>query len=570
MSTPFSDKELINRIRWYTNVRWFFVLAIGLPGTISLIINSGISHPQVLFNAGVMLALLAANLLILISTQLPVRLKGFYGPLSAVQVTLDIVAMTAVFHFNGGFETPIVMLYCIPILMSGVLLSKQAVYVTGFAVTLIFAVLGWLDFSNVFKPDNIVAPEIHSSPQVFWPVYVTTIMILLVITFITNLVAHFVRQSSRLEGELAGVKTERAKTEAIIQSMGSSLVAINNKGKIILVNPAFEKLTGWQAHDVIGREAETILHVVSDDGKPQPDITQALQVVFDHKKSVTQRHPYFVGDNLLKRKNGSTFSYTGHLSAIIVDGHVEGATFVFEDASALREVGKLKSNFIALASHQLKTPIGEIKNYSEAMLGGVTGKLNKKQKTYIEHMRDIATRCNQMVTYLLDMSLLERGELRAKLQPVLVYALLETIAELYKGRARTKGLTIKVTGDRNLVVQGDEMMLQEVVGSLLANGISYTNDGVIELCATTVGGVGCIEVTDQGEGIDKAKLQQLFRKESVLAGLPEAGSGTGLGLYLAHEFVRLQGGVIMADHNDEKGTIFRIELPIITNEREKS
>ena len=70
-------------------------------------------------------------------------------------------------------------------------------------------------------------------------------------------------------------------------------------------------------------------------------------------------------------------------------------------------------------------------------------------------------------------------------------------------------------------------------------------------------------MTDEGEGIDKEKLQQIFRKESVLAGLPEAGGGTGLGLYLAYEFVRLQGGVLMADRNGDKGTIFRIELPII-------
>lgn len=562
MSTPFSDKELIGRIRWYVRVRWFFVSAIGLPGILALVVYLGFGHPQVMLNIAIFAVLLLANCFVYLSTR--VKLKGIYGALSVFQVCLDIAAMTAVFQLNGGLETPLVMLYCIPILMSGVLLSKRAVYVTGFAATAIFGVLALLDFTDVFRPSNVLAPALHETPEGFFPTFVTTIMILIVITSITNLVAYYVRQSSHLEGELAGVKKEEAKVEAIIQSMGSSLVAMDNNGKIILTNNAFRKLVGWRTEEVMGKQALDVLKVVSDDNKPKADIEKALKTVFDHKKDPSQlREPYFVGDNLLQRKNGSTFSYTGHLSAIIVDGKVEGATFVFDDASAIREVGQLKSNFIALASHQLKTPIGEIKNYSENMLWGVTGKLNKKQQSYIERMRDIATRCNQMVTYLLDMSLLERGELRAKLQPIPVFPLLESIAELYKGRVKAKGLKIKVTGDPDLVIRGDEMMLQEVVGSLIANGISYTSSGTIELCSTTVGGIGCIEVTDEGDGIDKEKLQQIFRKESVLAGLPEAGGGTGLGLYLAYEFVRLQGGVLMADRNGDKGTIFRIELPII-------
>lgn len=562
MSTLFSDKELIRRIRWYVGVRWFFVLAIGIPAITSLIINLGFFHEQVSLNIWLIVALLAINTLSLLLVYLPTQIRGFYEGLSVAQVCFDIIVMTAVFQLNGGLETPLVMLYCIPILMSGVLLSKRAVYLTGFSAAFVFATLTLLDFMSAVKPLNINAPSLHSDATVFLPTFVTTFMILIVITFITNFVAHFVRQSSRLEGELEGVRKERAKTDAIIQSMGSSLVAINTKGKIILVNPAFEKLTGWSTDEVIGHSAPSILQVVSDSGSVVADLEEALDSVLRHHHRVGPTEPYFVGDNFLKRKNGSTFSYTGHLSPIVVDGHVEGATFVFDDSSSIHEVGQLKSNFIALASHQLKTPIGEIKNYSESLIGGTVGKLNKKQQTYLEHMRDIAARCNQMVTYLLDMSLLERGELRAKLEPVPVYELLEKIAELYKGRAQTKGLKIKVTGEHNVVVQGDEMMLQEVVGSLIANGIAYTNQGTIELCATKIGKVGCIEVTDQGEGIKKEKLEQMFRKEAVLSGLPEAGGGTGLGLYLAYEFVRLQGGVLMADRNGDKGTIFRIELPI--------
>lgn len=563
----FSDKERIQRIRWYVAVRWFYVLSIGVPGIIVLILYRGsFTHEHVVTNAIFITGILAINAAILGVTTVSGRSRLFYEVLAVLQVCLDLVLMTAVFQFNGGIESPIVMLYCIPILMAGVLLSKQAVYITGFSATLIFAVLALLDFMRILSPSNIMAPELHTNALSFWPTLTTTIMILAVITFITNLVSHFVRRTARLEGELAGAKVERAKIDAVVQSMGSSLVATDSKGRVIMVNQAFEQLTGWSALEVIGHSADDILKTVNDTGTPTDDIQAALHSVLHHSKG-TANDPSFVGDNFIQRKNGSTFSYTGHMSAIVVDGRTTGATFVFDDASSLREVGQLKSNFIALASHQLKTPIGEIKNYSESMLGGTTGKLNKKQEQYLEHVRDIATRCNQMVMYLLDMSLLERGELRAKLQPVAVYSLLETIARLYKGRAATKGLAIRVTGDKDVKVYGDEMMLQEVLGSLVANSIAYTSKGVIELCVTKVGPIGCIEVTDEGNGLPKATLQQLFKKEAVLSGLPEAGSGSGLGLYLAYEFVRLQGGVIMVDKNGDKGTIFRIELPIKTGEK---
>jgi len=562
MSTPFSDIELIDRIRWYVAVRWFFLLAIGIPGILSLgIYYNTFTHDQVIFNTIMLGIILLINGLILLSTYVRIKIKSFYELLSIFQICLDIALMTVVFQSNSGIETPMVMLFCIPIIMSGVLLSKSAVFLTGFTATSIFSMLALLDFYGILKPDNIAAPQLHIT-AIFWPTFITTVMILITITFVTHLVGHLIRKSSRLIGELEGAKIEKAKTDAIIQSMGSSLVAVNTKGKVILVNHAFEQLTGWRAHEAEGQSITEILQLVTDDGKGSDDLEHAFATALSRSNGSTQHEPYFVGDNFLKRKNGSTFSYIGHLSPVIVDRHSIGATFVFDDASAIREVGQLKSNFVALASHQLKTPIGEIKNYTESMLGGTVGKLTKKQESYIEHMRDISTHCNQLVTYLLDMSLLEKGELRAKSKPIIIYDLLIKTAELYKGRATSKGLKIKVAGDRKLTISGDETMLREVIGSLIANGISYSDSGTIELSATKVGSVGCIEVTDQGIGIDQAKPEQLFRKEAVLDELPQAGGGTGLGLYLAYEFVRLQGGVLMVDKNDSKGTIFRIELPV--------
>src|SRR5260370_41754883 len=101
------------------------------------------------------------------------------------------------------------------------------------------------------------------------------------------------------------------------------------------------------------------------------------------------------------------FPFVGSVAPIALSGKIIGATKVFEDASSIKQINQLKTNFIALASHQLKTPLGEIQGYAENMIQGIAGPTTKHQKKYLLSIAEITMRCNKLITDLLDASVLE-------------------------------------------------------------------------------------------------------------------------------------------------------------------
>lgn len=559
MGSLFSAAQLLERIRVYIAIRFVFVLAIAIPAITTLIFDRGIDQ-QVITNVIIVLTVLSVNGLLLSLSFVRVKWRQYLELLAVLQIVIDLSLVTAIFQLNAGIETPLVMLFCIPIIMSGVLLSRGAQLFTGCAAMLLFLCLALLDFFNIFEPSNTFAPTLHDGTKGDLSNIITTAATLLVITFIADFVAHFARQHSRLSNEIEVIRLEQAQITAILQTMGSALIAIDDKRIITMANDAFELLTGWYQSEVIGKEIESILQLTDESGKPTDDLNRTINASLSGDSG---RKPYMLHETFMKRKNGSSFPYIGYLSPIRVDETTVGATIVFEDASAIHEVQQLKNNFIALASHQLKTPIGEIKNYAESLLGGTLGNLSLKQAGYVEHMRDIATRCNQLVSYLLDLSLLERGEVQANLQPMDAVPLLRKLVKRYKETAEKHGLTLRMTGDAELTIIADETMLSEVISSLINNAITYTHQGAIELKATREGLHGIIEVSDQGHGIDPERIEAFFQKNTLIDGAPESGGSTGLGLYLAHEFCQLQNSKLTASSNEAvgHGTVFRIELP---------
>ncbi len=569
MGSLFSATQLLERVRVYIVIRFIFVLAIAIPGITTLILDRGIDQ-QVIVNIIIILSVLSFNGVLLSLSFVTVRWKRYLELLAVLQIIVDLVLVTAIFQLNAGIETPLVMLFCIPIMMSGVLLSRGALLFTGFAATAVFLWLSLLDFFNILEPSNTFAPSLHDGSLGDLSNIITTAATLLVITFIADFVARFARQHTRLSNEIESIRLEQAQINAILQAMGNALIAIDEKHNVTMSNDAFERLTGWYSSEITGKPIQEVLQLTDESGQPTDDLTRALTAsLSDH----ITRTPYVLSETFMKRKNGSSFPYLGYLSPIRIGDLVVGATIVFEDASAMHEVQKLKNNFIALASHQLKTPIGEIKNYAESLLDGTFGNLSVKQAGYVEHMRDIAARCNRLVSYLLDLSMLERGEAQANLQPIDVAPLLRKVAERYKETAEKQGLSLRVVGSSDLTIIGDETMLGEVISSLVNNAITYTNKGAIELKATQEDIHGVIEISDQGQGIDPDELQSFFHKNTLIDGAPESGKSTGLGLYLAHEFCRLQNGTLTAKSNTavDHGTTFRIELPIaITDKEEKT
>jgi two-component system phosphate regulon sensor histidine kinase PhoR len=454
-------------------------------------------------------------------------------------------------------------MYALPILMSGVLLGTSAVFFAGLLSIITYTTLVVLDYYGVLRPENISNPAVHSSLTYLLRTLSFYPAILLALTIITALVVRVISSREHLELEVKGLGAEKARLGAIVKSMGSAMVTVNTNGEIETVNDAFEDLTGWKQGEVIGRRLDDVLPILDEAGKPVRNSERPMAKLLGANDSAKVPGVQHISQFQYVRKNQSVFPFIGTLAPITVRGRVIGATTVFDDASDIRQVQTLKSNFIALASHQLKTPVAEIKTITEFRMEGVSGELSDKQKQYLQKVYDIADHSGKMISDLLDISILEKNKVGLNLSPVELSAIVGKVETIYESRVKLKGLQLQIIQhDPDLVIVADDSKLVEVIGNLISNAINFTSKGTITVETKRDGDFCKIIVTDQGRGMSTAALNHIFKKEETLPGTAIAEAGSGLGLYLSKQLVLMHGGDIGVLSTSKSGTSLYIKIPL--------
>jgi PAS domain S-box-containing protein len=562
MQSKLSILELRQRVRWYVTMRWFYLLPLAAIGLVPLYVSNGFSED---FQRQSLVALLGigVNVGVLIATRYRFHSRPFYITLAAIQVGFDIFLTTWLIYQNGGIESRSVIAYAIPIFMSSALFGRLAIYFTAIISALAYTLLSTLDHLKYIHPPNVVFPSVHDDALYYVRGVLFYSALLIILAIIADYVGRLIREREQLEEEMRALGAEKAETEAILKTMGSALVAINRKGVVTMVNDVFEDLTGWKRKEAIGRQLDDVLPLLDSDGKRlEGEDRPMLQV--SNEASNTDAHVRSISSYSYVRKDGSSFPFVGYMAPIVLGYRVIGSTTVFDDATNSKKLEQLKSNFVALVSHQLKTPIGEIRGYTENMLAGLGGKLTKKQKEYLSHIMNTAERSNKLISDLLDITVLEKGGVSVDIEPVKLSAIIREAVHIYRERLSKKELQLVITeADPKLSVFADSEKLVEVIGNVLANAISYTRQGTITIETKPGKDYGEICIIDEGIGMDKATLDALFHKDEVLSGAPTAEGGTGLGLYLAKQIVTLMEGDIRVASTSEKGTTICIKLPIV-------
>lgn len=559
MPTPYSNSELLERVRWYIKIRWSILFMVAIPTITPQFIQQG-PNQQVRSNLMIFGGALLINAVFFGLSRLHFKQHLVYIALASAQVTLDMtIAATAVFT-NGGIESRSSLLFVLPILMCGAFLGRVGIYVTGVVAASLYGLILTLDYYNILIPRNIAAPALHRDNVYFFRSVFFSVTVLLAITVVTDFVARLIRHRTQLAEELKGVQTEQAKTMAILRGVGSALVSVDRHGRIEMVNEMFEHLMKTSRQQVIGQPISDALQLLDSHGQPVPFATSAIAQLLN--QTATDAAPDFLSDYYLRLPDGGQLPIMAHLSPVVIDQNVIGLVMVFDDASNPKAVQQLKTNFVAMVAHQLKTPISEIKGFVDNMLSGITGQLNAKQQDYLERIQEVANRCNKLAAYLLDLAILEHGKLAVGLKPTSLNNVLANVAHIFGERITQRGLKLEIKQTEPVMVVADSDMLVEIVSNLVGNSIAYSQKGTITLAAHTEGGYGTIEVSDEGKGMSEEQLSALFHKETILTGIPGSESGTGLGLYLASELIRLQHGKITAKSTPGTGTTITIKLPL--------
>jgi len=228
----------------------------------------------------------------------------------------------------------------------------------------------------------------------------------------------------------------------------------------------------------------------------------------------------------------------------------------------LKEVDQLKSEFVSLATHQIRGPLSAIKGYASLVLEGDYGKLTEKLNDPLEKIYKSSQSLIVIVEDFLNISRIELGRMKYDFTRINLSALItELVAEL-KPNIESKGLSTSIKIEKDVEIVADDGKIKQVFANLIDNAIKYTKEGTVTISLDCIKGKAHFAVKDHGIGMNKDTIPKLFQKFSRAKDASKTNiMGTGLGLYVASEIVKAHHGRIWAESDGEgKGSTFRVEL----------
>jgi PAS domain S-box-containing protein len=362
------------------------------------------------------------------------------------------------------------------------------------------------------------------------------------------------------------------KSSAILASIGDAVFAVDRQERITLFNPAAVHISGFSEEEAFGKQYDTVLNFAFEDDHRKND--SFIRRAFDgHVTSMKNR-------TILLRKDGKEVAVADSAAPIRdAKGKIQGVIVVFRDVSKEKVLDKAKTEFVSLASHQLRTPLSAINWYSEMLLNGDAGKINKDQHEYLQEIYEGNKRMVELVDSLLNVSRLEVGKLKNDPQPTSLIELADSLEREMETSTRAKQMTINNQIEKKLpIVSADPKLLRMILQNLLSNAVKYTADrGDVTLTMRTAtdkdlagrlhsGHYVFLSVADTGYGIPQVQqdkiFQKLFRADNVRKLDVE---GTGLGLYIVKEVAEKLGGTIWFESIESIGTTFYVLIPVKTN-----
>lgn len=345
--------------------------------------------------------------------------------------------------------------------------------------------------------------------------------------------------------------------EALFASIGEGVIATDEEGTITRINQAALDLLGMKRSDVMRKHFLSVIIAVHDNNVPLGAYERPIAKAIQTGQVVTTR-------TLYQRKDGSLLPAQVTVSPIVFRGKPIGAIEVFRDLTDEIESDKLKSDFISIASHQLRTPLSAINMYTRMLRDGLAGELTEEQLPYIQTVLNSVERMNVLIDTLLNITRIEAGGITVKLRSVRLDDLSREMLTEFVPAAQAKNITLTADIPAEVeAIRTDNLLVKEVCANLLSNAIKYTPDGgkVHFEMADTPTEIRW-KVTDDGYGIPASDQKNIFLKFFRAGNITTRDvSGTGLGLYLIKNIAESLGGELWFDSAENKGSTFYFTLP---------
>lgn len=362
----------------------------------------------------------------------------------------------------------------------------------------------------------------------------------------------------KLEDTAKDLARAKATDEAMLDSIGDGVIATDEKGIIMLINKAAEKLIGKTNKNVIGNFFADVSILEDENGRliPLEKHPISLALTTGTAKDIIY---YYI------RKDSTKFPMAIICSPIILEGKVVGAIKVFRDITQEKEIDRSKSEFVSVASHQLKTPATIVNFYTEKLLSGPNSVVSSKQIDYINEIRNANQRMIEIVNTLLSVSRIEMGIFPTDPMPVDVIEIFKNVVKESRINIDKKNLTLHEKYHRSKhMIPIDALMLKMIFSNLMSNAIKYTSaGGKISVETSEVKDSLLISISDNGCGIPLNQQDKIFTKffRSDNARRQDT-DGTGLGLYIVKSILDHIRGNVWFSSKEKQGTNFYFTIPL--------
>ncbi len=355
------------------------------------------------------------------------------------------------------------------------------------------------------------------------------------------------------------LQEEFARERTILQTIEYGVLMVNADGAVVEANPTAARLLQCEQAQLAGASAADMLHLTTH---AAPMLGEAHPVTASLRSGTAYRSPQSAHMSL-ERADESLLPVLLQVSPLVLGGRVTGAIVVFQDMSDERQVDYMKSEFISLASHQLRTPLSALRWYLE-LFGDEGTSFSAEQQDYLKQMQGSVERMVNLLNALLHAARLEEKGIVPDAHPVDLTGLLKEIGDEVGTLAHAAGMKANfVLPAQPVSVVTDSTLLSIVLQNLCGNAVKYSKKGgAVTVTLRAVADGVQIDVHDDGIGIPPDEHARVFEKFFRATNVRRIDTdGNGLGLHISKAIVDRLNGTIGFESVENMGSTFTVHLP---------
>lgn len=349
-----------------------------------------------------------------------------------------------------------------------------------------------------------------------------------------------------LQKQMNEIHENQQKLTGVLTNMVSGVMLIHPNRRIALVNPAMEQIIGTKASELTGK-----LHIEA--GK-HFGLSQLIERCLEQGVKIHEEVSiYYPKERILD----------AHFAPLLgVNGDINGVITVLHDITDIRRLEKMRSEFVANVSHELKTPVTSLKGFAETLLDGAMYD-EELCRSFLQIIYDESDRLHRLIADILHLSKIEQHQLPLHPEVLNIINVINETVQTLQEEVNKKKINIKLPDHNELYMEAEKDRIRQIILNLVANAITYTPEhGIIEINVEDLDSKVMLSVKDTGIGIAEKDLPRIFERfYRVDKARSRNSGGTGLGLAIVKHLVESHHGVIEVQSQEGKGTQFTIILP---------